>query len=376
MGSAERELTRLVRRFSLIVRVLVAAITSLVSLAVEPARQPVPAALVVIGFNLWNLGYAVARDRARGGRWLVPVDVAVVCAVCLAQVWTASPQAPFARTTWVLASASIAVVAYPWHTRAPVAAGACSAVVAAYLVGAALTEPGDWGAAAPLGLWLGAEAVLSRAVLVLVRAGARSADELVARGERARRDAAVAAARRDDEREYLAALHDTASATLLMVGTGVVRGRAPWLAEQAARDLAVIRGQGRVPDGEVDLVELVRGVVEHVPLRVSWHADSAPRVPAVVAVALSYGTREALTNVVRHARTDHASVSVRRAGGQVLVEVADQGRGFDPERVPEHRYGVRRSLVDRLARAGGRAVVTSRPGQGTVVRMEWPDEPD
>jgi hypothetical protein len=81
--------------------------------------------------------------------------------------------------------------------------------MAAYLVGAAVADPQGWLAVAPVQLWLVIEAGLSRALYLLVRHGARSADAAIARAERVRRELAVAEARRADEREYLAALHDT-----------------------------------------------------------------------------------------------------------------------------------------------------------------------
>jgi hypothetical protein len=372
-GSAERELIRLVLRFSVLVRGLVVGVTSLTSLVVEPTREPVVTGVVVVGLCVWTAWYAVRV--ARGAPWwLVPADVVLVSAVCLAQVWIAAPEPRLDGTTWLLASASVIVVAYQWHARMAVGAVASVVVVVAYLSGTALAAPDRWTDAVPLGLWLLAEAVLSRGLFLLVRRSGRRADQMVAREEQARRNVAVAAARRADEQEYLAALHDTASATLLMVGTGVVGGREPWLAGQAARDLEVITGVPEQVDGAVDLVSRLKDVATHVPLRIEWHTDEVPEVPPMVAAALCHSTREALTNVVRHAGVDKASVTVRRdGGGAIVVEVCDEGAGFDPERVSDHRYGVTRSLVERMARTGGRTSITSQPGQGTSVLMEWAD---
>jgi hypothetical protein len=374
-GSAERELLRVVLRLSVLVRGLVVGVTSLTSLATEPTRQPAVTGVVVVGLCVWTAWYGLVVLRG-APRWLVPVDVLVVSAVCLAQVWTATSDLNFEGTTWLLASASIVVVAYQWHAGPAVGAGAAVVVVAAYLTGTALAAPDRWADAVPLGLWMVAEAALSRGVFVLVRRSGRRADQLVAREERARRDIAVAAARRADEQEYLAALHDTASATLLMVGTGVVGGREPWLAAQAARDLEVVSGVPGRTDGAVDLVGQLKETTAHVPLRIEWHVQGVPPVPPVVAAALCHGTREALTNVVRHAGVGEATVSVRHDAdhGAVVVEVCDKGAGFDPERVSGHRYGVTRSLVERMARTGGHTRITSRPGRGTAVRMEWADD--
>ena len=49
--------------------------------------------------------------------------------------------------------------------------------------------------------------------------------------------------------------------------------------------------------------------------------------------------------------------------------VRDRGPGFDPRRVPEDRRGLRESIVGRMDRHGGRAVVHSAPGAGTEVEL-------
>lgn len=56
----------------------------------------------------------------------------------------------------------------------------------------------------------------------------------------------------------------------------------------------------------------------------------------------------------------------------VVVEVTDDGPGFDPAGVPPHRYGLRESIRGRMAAVGGRAEVRSAPGAGTTIRLEWP----
>lgn len=370
MGSAERELIRTGQRYAIGLRMAVIAMASLVSLLLEPAPQPMVAAAVVIALNAWNACYAVWRVRG-GGVLLTVVDVAVICAVCMTQVWTATPDTA-AAATWVFVAAAITVVSYSWQIDVVSTAVSAVVVMGAYLAGGALATPEDWAATVPVQLWMLMEVTLAIALYRFVRLGARSADRLVARNEQLRMQAAVTEARRDDEREYLAALHDTASATLLMVGAGVVAKPERWLSEQAARDLEVIRGREDIPAGQVDLLEMLREVSDRTPLTVQWEAPSSVTVPAVVAIALSRGTREALTNVVRHAGVGAAEVLVHHNGGTVVVEVRDEGRGFDATSVPGNRFGLTRSLVERMARIGGTAAVTSEPGNGTTVRLESP----
>jgi signal transduction histidine kinase len=367
VGNAERELLRTGTRYSLGVRLVVVLVSTAAPLIFEAA--PVPAAMVLVAVGLigWNTWYSFRFTRR--GRWLVPADVAVLCAVCLTQVWTVPTRVSPAGITWVIGVAGITVIAYAWQLGPAAHTAATLTVMAAYLAGAAIADPQGWLAVAPIQLWLVIEAALSRALYLLVRHGARSADAAVARGERARRDAVVAGARRDDEREYLAALHDTASATLLMIASGVASGRCGWLSEQAARDLEVVSGRYRTPSGDVDLAAHLGEVARGIPLTVRWDAPEPVVVPAVEAATLAHGVREALTNVVRHADVAEAVISIRRDEDTVIVEVADQGVGFDPLRVGGYRYGVARSIVDRMARAGGRAEVISSPGKGSRVRL-------
>lgn len=369
LGSTERELLRAGTRYALGLRIVMSAVAGLVSIALETTTAPLFTVFVVLGFVAWTVFYFLRYQRR--GRLLVPADVVVVSAVCLTQPWTV-PTGSAHGITWVIAVIGITVIAYAWQMGLVAHAAATFTVMAAFLAGAAIADSPGWLDVLPLQLWTVIEAGLSRALYLLVRKGARDADRAVARSEQARRDAAVAEARRADEREYLAALHDTASATLLMIGSGVADKPSAWLSAQAARDLAAISGDHASPAGEVDLVAHLRDVARHMPLTVRWDAPAALTVPAADAVALAGGVREALTNVVRHAGVTEATVKVCKNDDNVVVEVADRGAGFDPARVNGHRYGVTRSIVERLTRAGGSAEVISAPGNGTRVRLTRP----
>lgn len=369
-GPAERELDRLGLFYAVVIRAVVVALSSVVSWTTTHQRDAVLSALVILIFNAWNLFFAVRMLRRRAG-WLLVVDLVIVSGVCLAQVWTTAPEMHADRVNWVLVATSIIVVAYQLYASVLVGAVATAVILVAYLTGGVLAGLQDWAFVIPIGSWMAVEAALGRGLYLLVRRGGRAADREFERGEQVRREAAIATARRADEREYLAALHDTASATLLMVGAGVANRPEKWLAEQATRDLEVIRGHTDPVDGDVDLVPMLRHVLDHVPLRIHWQVQDSMTLPAVVALALCRGAREALTNVVRHAGVDAAEVSVRREGDVATVRISDRGRGFDPARTTSRGYGLTSSLVERMARLGGQAIVTSAPGAGTDVVLEW-----
>jgi signal transduction histidine kinase len=83
--------------------------------------------------------------------------------------------------------------------------------------------------------------------------------------------------------------------------------------------------------------------------------------------------REALANVVRHAGASAAQVRVEAQQEQVLVEIRDNGRGFDPAAGHPGHFGLD-SMRSRAAEIGGRFAIASAPGSGTRVRVRVPAE--
>ena len=110
-------------------------------------------------------------------------------------------------------------------------------------------------------------------------------------------------------------------------------------------------------------------------VEVSTRGIDGHGIPSPAAEALYSAAVQAVVNSCQHAGGDDVrrwvTVEWTETGG-ALVEVGDTGRGFDPGHVPEGRLGVRVSIVERLANAGGLACIDSRPGEGTVVRLAWP----
>jgi signal transduction histidine kinase len=54
------------------------------------------------------------------------------------------------------------------------------------------------------------------------------------------------------------------------------------------------------------------------------------------------------------------------------IEISDTGRGFELASVASARLGLRVSIQDRVAAAGGVAVLRTSPGHGTVITLTWP----
>jgi two-component system, NarL family, sensor kinase len=104
-------------------------------------------------------------------------------------------------------------------------------------------------------------------------------------------------------------------------------------------------------------------------------ADEALTLAPDIEALLFRCAQEALRNAATHAGADQVTVRVSAEAGRASLEVADDGRGFDPavldDRPAEGHFGMR--LVRDLVRdAGGRLSVDSAPGAGTRVRVEVP----
>jgi signal transduction histidine kinase len=103
-----------------------------------------------------------------------------------------------------------------------------------------------------------------------------------------------------------------------------------------------------------------------VPVRVDVAIDG--RLPEPVEVAAYFVVSEALTNVAKYAHASTASVAVRQANGDVVVEIADDGIGGA---TMGGGSGLR-GLADRVEALGGRLRVESPAGEGTRMRAEIP----
>jgi signal transduction histidine kinase len=89
---------------------------------------------------------------------------------------------------------------------------------------------------------------------------------------------------------------------------------------------------------------------------------------STIAGELVQVTREALSNVGRHARATTCRVSLHRRDAYAVLEIDDDGIGFD--RATAHRGEGLRNLEERAAALGGKTSIQSVPAEGTTVRIE------
>jgi signal transduction histidine kinase len=101
------------------------------------------------------------------------------------------------------------------------------------------------------------------------------------------------------------------------------------------------------------------------------HGPMPASVEENVSLCLYRIVQEALHNVARHSHATGAQVSVTCENGQIAVQVADAGIGFDPERVADAGLGLV-SIRERAAALDGRLTIDAGPGRGTRITVRIP----
>jgi signal transduction histidine kinase len=100
----------------------------------------------------------------------------------------------------------------------------------------------------------------------------------------------------------------------------------------------------------------------------------ALQLPENEAIPLFQSIRELLANVVKHAQSEEAIVSLDLNMGTLRIEVRDNGVGFDPVAVKKQdflKFGLF-SIGERMQALGGTFEVESMPGHGTIAKLTLP----
>jgi len=201
----------------------------------------------------------------------------------------------------------------------------------------------------------------------------------------------------EDERKRIALeLHDETGQALtsLAIGLRVLQG-AKTLDEACSQAEELLRLTHRALDGvhnlalelrpktldDLGLVPALRSFLKewnrHLKLAVDFSAQGLDcRLPPHVETSIYRLVQEALTNVAKHSRAGSVRVSLERVEDRLIVQVADDGQGFDPNQEFDAADGGRGiglfGMKERMSIIGGTCTIQSAPGKGTVVRAEVP----
>jgi signal transduction histidine kinase len=178
-----------------------------------------------------------------------------------------------------------------------------------------------------------------------------------------------------------AIVHDSVLTTLLTAARADTPEAKAFSAAMASAAITHLREAALVTpdDGSVVRIALVadgiRDAVKQLaaPFAVSIARLGPRAIPSVAGEAMHAAAVQAAVNSVNHAGPGaHRTLRITDRGGALHVDIIDDGVGFDPRRIPRERLGVRVSIIERLANAGGHAEIRSAPGAGTTVSLRWP----
>lgn len=341
--------------------------------SVAEGRHPVWCVVGAVLLAAWyGLGVVLARrsgDRTVAALWLVALTVGWVALSLLSAdfVWVVFP---LFLLFLQLLPLRVALV--------------CVAGLTAVTVAAFAWHRGRVDVAAVLGPVIGAAVAV--VITVVYRDLREQSLELAAARDRlaaTERRAGVLA-----ERERLAReIHDTVGQSLSGIIMLLRSGR------PGAVETAVTAAKGALEDtrrlvraltpAELDgasLPKALEGLVAEARdygLAATLVVDGEPpRLPTPAAVALLRAAQSAVANVRQHAGASRVAVTLTVQPDAVSVDVADDGKGFDPaDPSPAPTSGTGLGLAamrDRLAEVGGRLIVESRPGAGTAVNATVP----
>lgn len=117
---------------------------------------------------------------------------------------------------------------------------------------------------------------------------------------------------------------------------------------------------------EADHFTQATGVPCEVELNLPETADEAIFKEPVLRVV-----SEALTNIARHAHASHARVRLSALNDGLLVEISDDGQGFDPTAIQPGHYGLL-GMRERIRMAGGTLQINSNSQTGTQITVSLP----
>jgi hypothetical protein len=362
-AASQRELMRRAASVGLLMRNCANLMVVSVSLADPTSQARVPGRWLLGALGLWSL-YRLATRSQRAP--FMAADYVFVLAICVGIPLLVGPGF-YTHNSAPVAIAGTSVIGFSVALSARVSLPMTVGVAAAFA----------WGSASPVGwshlgevfnlYYFALQWTTSTLIRVVLLRVAAAVDRARADRQAAEVNEEVMDAVREFEREQLALLHDTAASTLLMVGQGAMLPPSR-LAAQARRDLELLKeGPWVPPPARTELVAALRQCAAHLSTPVRFVGSEQVWLDGDIGKAVIAAAREAMNNVDRHAHALLLTITVSSAA----VVLQDDGVGFE-FRAPPPGHGIADSIVGRMRRAGGDALIGSAPAAGTWVEMSWP----
>ena len=148
------------------------------------------------------------------------------------------------------------------------------------------------------------------------------------------------------------------------------------LQQSLAQVRSLVRGLRPAELEEAGLVaaigQLVRDTESSSRVRVQWSPQvSFERLSPALEMSIFRIVQEALTNAVRHSKSERVAVAMQQSGGTIQLRIEDWGIGFDVSAAKVGHYGLE-GIRERARLFGGAARIDSAAGKGTRIDVNLP----
>jgi signal transduction histidine kinase len=137
----------------------------------------------------------------------------------------------------------------------------------------------------------------------------------------------------------------------------------------------LIRDLDRSPLGPAGLAEALRSFTEDAGrgsgVSFGLNIDDLP-LPPPIQLLVYHISREAVMNALKHAGAAKISISLVSRSDHVELCLEDDGVGFDSDAAPPEGHFGMTLMRERAKVAGGTFIISSTPGEGTTIRVEFP----
>jgi signal transduction histidine kinase len=116
--------------------------------------------------------------------------------------------------------------------------------------------------------------------------------------------------------------------------------------------------------------QLAIAVRGHRPINIGITVEVSEPLPEDVHLGLYRIVQEAFNNIVKHSEATEASVSLSVKDGQLVLEIRDNGRGFDTDKAASG-FGLE-GMKERVSLMNATLQVSSQPGKGTFITVTQP----
>jgi PAS domain S-box-containing protein len=145
-------------------------------------------------------------------------------------------------------------------------------------------------------------------------------------------------------------------------------------ARQALKEMRLMLYEMRSPwDAQFSLLEALearlRAVESRAQIDAKLNVDTTLQLSEEIEEELFWIATEALNNALKHSQAEQVYIDIRNQDSKIVLEVIDNGVGFDPAHVKAGGMGLN-TMMTRAAKIGGILAVVSAPGEGACIRLE------